>query len=72
MQHWVRMVWHKRAYVERKAQPGYAPDPDWNKLPPFHELVRIAFGAHGMIAGEEHPIYRNLFGIPGEGAAAEL
>jgi hypothetical protein len=65
------MVWHKRAYV-RKAQPGYAPDPDWNKLPPFHELVRIAFGAHGMIAGEEHPIYRDLFGIPGEGAADDL
>jgi hypothetical protein len=36
MKEWVRMVWHKRAYVERKAPPGYAPDPDWGKLSPWH------------------------------------
>jgi len=72
MKHWVRMIWDKRAYVERKAKPGYAPDPDWSKLPPFEELVRTAFGAHGIITDETHPIYRDLFGIPGEGAGDDL
>ena len=34
----------KRAYQTRDAQPGYAPDPDFSKLPPFDELVKLAFG----------------------------
>ena len=29
----------KRSYLTRDALPGYAPDPDWRKLPPFNELV---------------------------------
>ena len=27
--------------MTRDAQPGYAPDPDYSKLPPFNELVRL-------------------------------
>jgi hypothetical protein len=72
MKYWVRMIWDKRAYVECKARPGYAPDPDLSKLPLFNELVRMAAGAHGMLYGEAHPIYRDLFGIPDEGAADDL
>src|SRR5262249_10132675 len=41
---WVKLVWVKRAYKTREAQPSYAPDPDWSKVPPFNDLVRIAFG----------------------------
>ena len=29
---WVRLVWSKRSYLTRDAQPGYAPDPDWKKV----------------------------------------
>ena len=48
------------------ALPGYAPDPDWTKVPPFEELVAIAFGEHGVITSESHPIYRELFGAADE------
>jgi hypothetical protein len=71
MKYWVRMIWDRRAYVERRAQPGYAPEPDY-KLPTFNELVRMALGAHGMLYGEAHPIYRDLYGIPDEGATDDL
>jgi hypothetical protein len=59
---WVRVVWSKRAYKVREAKVGYAPEPDWSKLPPFHELVRIAFGEHGIVRDENHPIYCALLG----------
>ena len=61
---WVRLVWNKRSYLTRDAQPGYAPDPDWKKLPPFNELVQAAFGPHGVIQDTDHPIYRELMGAP--------
>jgi hypothetical protein len=64
---WTRLVWHKRAYKTRPALPGYAPDPDFSKLPPFEEMVRIAFGEHGIIRDGDHPIYRELFGAPTRG-----
>ena len=51
-----------RAYQTREAQPGYAPDPDFSKLPPFDELVKLAFGEHGIIRDEKHPIARDLLG----------
>jgi hypothetical protein len=41
MEKWVKLVWVKRAYMTRDAQEGYAPDPDWDKLPPFAELVKL-------------------------------
>jgi hypothetical protein len=61
---WVCLVWETRAYLTRDALPGYAPDPDWGKLPPFNELVRAAFGPHGVIQDTKHPIYRELMGAP--------
>jgi hypothetical protein len=64
MDRWVKLVWVKRAYQTRDAQPGYAPDPDFSKLPPFNELVRLALGEHGIIKDEKHPVFRELFGMP--------
>ena len=63
MERWVKLVWARGSYKTRDAQPGYAPDPDFTKLPPFNELVRLAFGDHGIIRDIDHPIYRELFGV---------
>ena len=62
MEEWVKLLWARRAYQTRDAQPGYAPDPDLSKLPPFNDLVRLAFGENGIIRDETHAIYRELFG----------
>jgi hypothetical protein len=62
MTKWVKLLWVGRAYRTRDAQPGYAPDPDYSKLPPFDELVKLAFGEHGIIRDENHPIARALLG----------
>lgn len=61
---WVKLVWVKRAYSIREAQPGYAPAPDWDKLklPSFNDLVQTSLGHHGIITDTDHPIYRELFG----------
>jgi hypothetical protein len=64
MDKWTKLIWVRRAYTTRDAQPGYAPDPDWSTLPPFDELVRLAFGADGIIRDDDHPIVRDLFGAP--------
>jgi hypothetical protein len=64
MEKWVKLVWARRAYHTREAMPGYAPDPDYNKLPPFNELIKLAFGANGIITDADHPIVRDLFGAP--------
>ena len=61
---WVKLVWVRRSYQTRNALAGYAPDPDWKKLPSFNELVEIAFGPHGIIRDENHPIFRELIGAP--------
>jgi hypothetical protein len=68
MEKWVKLVWVGRAYQTREALPGYAPDPDFSKLPPFNELVRLAFGEGGIIKDEAHPIFRELFGMPKKAA----
>jgi len=62
---WVRIVWVNTGtgFKERPAEPGYAPDPDFSKLPPFRDLVRSGFGEHGIIRDKSHPIYRDLFGL---------
>ncbi|MCQ4188854.1 hypothetical protein [Methylocystis suflitae] len=65
---WLKLVWAARSYKTREAQKGYAPDPDWSKLPSFEELVRLAFGEHGIIRDETHPIYRELFGAANDPA----
>jgi hypothetical protein len=69
MDRWVKLVWVKRSYLTRDASPGYAPDPDFTKPPQFNELVRLAFGDHGIIRDTAHPIYRELFGMPKEGTS---
>jgi hypothetical protein len=65
---WTKLIWIRRAYQTRDALPGYAPDPDWSKLPPFNDLIKLAFGEHGVINNEAHPIYRELFGMPSQAA----
>ena len=62
MKGWVRIVWVRRTYKVKPAQPGYAPDPDWSKLPTFDQLITLAFGQHGIIRDTNHPVYRDLIG----------
>ena len=69
MEKWVKLVWQRRAYMTREAQPGYAPEPDWSKLPSFDELVRLAFGEHGVIRDKNHRIVLDLFGAPQQKAS---
>jgi hypothetical protein len=44
MERWTKLIWVRRSYQTRDALPGYAPDPDFSKLPAFNELVRLGFG----------------------------
>jgi len=60
----VKLIWQRRAYLTREALPGYAPEPDWSKLPSFDELVTLAFGANGIIRDRNHRIVLDLFGAP--------
>jgi hypothetical protein len=69
---WVKLVWVRRAYSTREATNGYAPDPDWSKLPSYVDILRLAFGEHGIIRNKSHPIYRELFGAPAEKAADDV
>jgi len=69
MEKWIKLVWQRRAYMTREAQPGYAPEPDWSKLPSFDELVRLAFGEHGVIRNKNHRIVLDLFGAPSKPAS---
>jgi hypothetical protein len=62
MERWVKIVWVRRAYQTREAQPGYAPEPDYSKLPAFDDLVGLAYGATGVIRDTKHPVYRDLMG----------
>ena len=64
MERWVKLSWNKGRYKTRDALPGYAPEPDWSKLPPFDELVRLAFGEHNVISDAKHPIVLELLGAP--------
>jgi hypothetical protein len=68
LDYWVKALWQGRSFVERRAEAGYAPDPDFSKLPPLNALIRLAFGDNGIIQDETHPVYRDLFGkaqLPG-------
>jgi hypothetical protein len=67
MDKWVKLVWVGGAYQTRDAQSGYAPDPDWSKAPSFDDLIRLAFGGHGIIHDENHPIARDLLGAKPKG-----
>jgi hypothetical protein len=61
---WTKLKWLSGAYQTRDALPGYAPDPDFSKLPPFDELVRVALGEAGIIRDDDHFMYRELVGAP--------
>lgn len=63
---WVKLVWTRGAYAIREAQPGYAPDCDWSKLPPWNELIKMAFGEDGIIRDEKHHIVLETMGAPQE------
>ena len=68
---WVKLVWKGRTYITREAQPGYAPDPDYSKLPSFDELVKLAFGKSGIIRSKDHSVVKeHLLGV-GPGKQAE-
>src|SRR5262249_3632790 len=58
---WVRLVWSKKSYKTREAELGYAPEPDWDRLSSFDEMVRQAFGENGIIRDGNHPIFRDPF-----------
>ena len=64
LEKWVKLVWVKKSYQTREALPGYAPDPDWSKLPTYNDMVKLAVGAHGIIRDTNHPMYRELVGAP--------
>jgi hypothetical protein len=59
---WVKLVWIGRSYQTRDAELGYAPDPDWTKLPSWDQLVDLGFGPHGVIRDTNHPMFRSLVG----------
>ena len=48
--------------------PATRPIRTFSKLPPFNDLVKLAFGEHGVIRDTSHPIYRELFGVPNQPA----
>jgi len=61
---WIKLKWRAPAYYTRDAQPGYAPDPDFSKLPPFDDLIRVALGEAGIIRDEDHFMFREVMGAP--------
>ena len=58
----MKLLWKGRAFLTREAKPGYAPDPAWEKLPPFDELMIKAVGEKNIIRDSSHSMYRNLIG----------
>jgi hypothetical protein len=71
LERWTKLVWVRNSYQTREALEGYAPEPDWSKLPPFHELLTLAFGDAGIIRDKTHPVYHALFGIKPKQAAVD-
>jgi hypothetical protein len=61
---WVRLEWVNSTigYASEVADPGYAPDPDFSRLPPFNQLIKAAFGPDGIWRNEESRAYRACFG----------
>ena len=48
------------AYDVHEASAAW-PEPDWKILPPFHEMIKIAFGTQ-FINNLDHPVLRQLRG----------
>ena len=61
---WIRLMWVAKSYEWREALKGYAPEPDWSKVPSLNEMLKLAVGPNGIIRDENHPIYRDLMGAP--------
>jgi len=59
---WTKLVWAGREFISRHADIGYAPDPDWSRLPPFDEIVCTALGPDGIIRDEQNRAYKAMFG----------
>jgi len=64
IERWTKLTWVGRAYQTRDAQPGYAPEPDWSKLPTFDTLAETAVGGFGIITNDRHPVFRDQAGLP--------
>jgi hypothetical protein len=54
---WTKLIWKGGKYETRNAREGYAPNPDLTKIPPYARLIALAFGSHGVIRDETHPVY---------------
>jgi hypothetical protein len=59
---WVRVIPGKDCYHTVDANAGYAPEPEWDKVKAFNELISIAFAPNGIIKDLDHPVVRDLFG----------
>jgi hypothetical protein len=60
---WTRIIWTGSQHISVKAEEGYAPEPNFSKLPPFSELIQLAYGRDKIISDKKHAVYRALFGI---------
>jgi hypothetical protein len=60
---WVRLEWIGGVYISRPAPEGYAPPPDWTKLPTFGELFALAFPDAHIIRDKHHAVYCDYYGI---------
>jgi hypothetical protein len=59
---WVKLVWVGGQYESIVADRGYAPEPDFKKLPLFNKLVLTALGPDGIIRDEKNRSYCSMFG----------
>jgi hypothetical protein len=59
---WVRVIPGKTGYHTIDANEGFAPEPAWDKVKSFNELIQIAFAPQGIIKDLDHPVVRDLFG----------
>src|SRR5262245_61464446 len=66
---WVKARWagSNAGFAPKVADPGFAPDPDFSKLPPFEELMERAFKGQSIIHDESHAVYREVMGKAGVG-----
>jgi hypothetical protein len=64
MTNWVRLEWAGTAtgYLTVTADKGYAPEPNYTKLPSFNKMVKIAFGPDGIWSNENNRAYRAIYG----------
>jgi hypothetical protein len=67
MTKWVKLKWNGQTYETRDAQPGYAPEPNYSKTPPFDELVLLGFNKNNIISNTDQPVVRDLLGAAPEG-----